>query len=324
MKTKLAVLLSLGVIACQGANGTGTAPMTEVWSGDDAYDDLSVRDGLVYAEIPGYGVVSCAVTGCGDAPSEVVASDAFVSADVSSPIAYVAEVTALLGSGGELHVVDDGGDRTLASSLDHPSLVASAAGRTFVAEDSFGIDEKPATIDCVGCTTDGKVTPWISGFGGAAYGMFADASNVYVLTDDPSLSSVMLIACSVSHPCFSEPRVLLQGLDARITSRQITSDGASVYVAREALSDVVRVDSSGAVTTVVSSTDVTALAYDAASGTLYYGSATGDVMRIKPGTGEQPVLLGLGGDAIHAIALDETSVYVLTGESASIVMKTAK
>ena len=312
--------LALVALGCQGASDT--TPMTQVFSGIDSYDAIAVRDGLVYAEIPGAGVVSCPIAGC-QIPSSVAATDTFVSGALGAPISYAAQVADLDGVTGELRVIDAAGDHALATNLVYPSWVATAGARTFVAEDSFGYDDTPATIDCAGCTDDGKVTPWISGFGGSTYGMIADASNVYVLADDAALGSVQLVACSVLHPCYSEPRVVLDGLDSTVTAQQIASDGAAVYVARAGKADVVRVDPSGAITRILTTTNATALAWDAATGSLYFGTLSGNVGRVK-NDGALPIIVARSETAIGAIAVDETSVYVVTGENASVVMKAAK
>ena len=325
MKRELFILASI-MCACNGApsfeDQSNAPPMTQLLSGFDAYDAIAVQDGLVRIEIPGAGVASCATTGC-DAPSNVAWSDAYVSGALASPVAYAAQIASLDGVSGELHVVDGSGDRAIATGLSYPSWVATSGARTFVAEDSFSFDDTPAKIGCVGCTDDGKLTPWISGLGGGTYGMFADASNVYVLADDATLSSVQLLACSVSHPCFAEPRVVLTGLDQTITAQQIASDGASVYVARAAKSDVVRVDGSGTVTQILEVTDATALVWDTATNALWFGTLSGNVGRVSAdGTGR--VFVGRGSGSIRAIATDATSVYVVTGDSGELVMKSPK
>jgi hypothetical protein len=319
---KLYASLVLVALGCQGASGE-PVPMTQVFSGIDSYDAIAVRDGVVYAEILGAGVVSCPIAGC-QIPSSVASSESFVSGALGAPISYAAQVADLDGVTGELHVIDGAGDHALATNLVYPSWVATAGARTFVAEDSFGYDDTPATIDCAGCTDEqSKVTPWISGFGGGTYGMLADASNVYVLADDAVLGSVQLVACSVLHPCYSEPRVVLDGLDPTITAQQIASDGSAVYVARAKKADVVRVDPSGAMTRILTTTNATAIAWDAASGSLYFGTLSGNVGRVK-NDGLLPVIFAHSDTAIGAIAVDDTTVYVVTGDNASVVMKTAK
>ena len=320
---KRAVVMLLGLCACQAAQDNGDLPaMTQVLAGFDAYDAIAVRDGQVWIEIPGSGVASCATAGC-ESPAIVAWSDAFTSGALGSPITYAAQIGTLDGVSGELHAVDGAGDHAIATGLVYPSWVATSGARSFVAEDSFAFDDTPATIACVGCTSDGQATPWISGLGGGTYGLFADDSNVYVLADDPTLSSVELLACSASHPCFSEPRVVLGGLDQTITAQQLASDGASVYVARAAKSDVVRVDASGTVTTVLDTTDATALVWDAATNALWFGTLAGNVGHVSA-DGTNRVFVARGSGSIRAIALDEASVYVVTGDSGELVMKAPK
>lgn len=318
------VLFFLLACACHGASADDgdLPPMTQVLAGFDAYDSIAVHDGLVSVEIPGSGVVSCATTGC-NAPSSVAWSDSFVSSALGSPIVYAAQIGTIDGVTGELHVVDASGDRAIATGLVYPSWVATSGARTFVADDSFSYDDTPATIACVGCTDDGKAAPWISGLGGGTYGMFADASNVYVLADDASLSSVQLVACSTSHPCWSEPRVVLADLDQTITAQQIASDGDSVYVARAATADVVRVDASGVTTTILTTTNATALVWDAATHALWFGTLSGDVGRVSA-DGTNRTFIARAAGSVRAIATDDASVYVVTGDSGELVMTAPK
>jgi hypothetical protein len=324
MKRVIFTMLA-ALCACHGgATDDGDLPaMTQLVAGFDAYDAIAVQGGQVWVEIPGSGVASCALTGCA-APTNIAWSDAYVSGALGSPIAYAAQIGTQDGVSGELHVVDGSGDRAIATNLAYPAWVATSGARTFVAEDPFAYDDTPATIDCVGCTNGQSAPePWISGFGGGTYGLFADASNVYVLADDATLTSVQLVACSVSHPCFAEPRVVLEGLDQTITAQQIASDGASVYVARAATSDVVRVDASGIVTTLLVTTDATSLAWDAATSQLWFGTLSGDVGHVSA-DGTNRVYVARGTGSIRAIATDATSVYVVTGDSGEIVMKSPK
>ncbi len=318
------LFLALGVCGCSGgapASADGLPQMTELVGGFDSYDAIAVQNGVVSVEIPGSGVVTCSVNGC-DSPTLLVASDAYVTGALGSPVAYAAQVGTVDGVSGELHVVDTSGDHAIATGLVYPSWVATSGTRTFVADDSFSYDDTPATIACVGCTSDGQPAPWISGLGGGTYGMFADASNVYVLADDPTLSTVQLLACAASHPCWSEPRLLLDGLDQTITAQQIASDGDAIYVARAVTSDVVRVDASG-VTSILPSTNASALVWDASMHTLWFGTPGGDVGHMNA-DGTTTFVASSGAGSILAIATDDTSVYVVTGASGEIVMKTQK
>ncbi|HEY2368459.1 MAG TPA: hypothetical protein VGH87_18810 [Polyangiaceae bacterium] len=317
------VFLALGVCACSGgAPADGALPqMTELFGELDAYDAISVQNGLVSVEIPGSGVVTCSVNGC-DSPTLLVASDAYVTGALASSVTYAAQDGTDDGVSGELHVVDASGDHAIATGLAYPSWVATSGARTFVADDSFSYDDTPATIACVGCTSDGQAAPWISGLGGSTYGMFADATNVYVLADDPTLSTVQLLACSASHPCWGEPRIVLDGLDQTITAQQIASDGDAVYVARAVTSDVVRVDASG-VTPILPTTNASALVWDASMHVLWFGTPNGDVGYANA-DGTANTLIASAAGSIRAIATDDSSVYVVTGASGEIVMKTQK
>ncbi len=320
-------MLSLCTFACEApatSDGSSTTlpAMTPMFTGD-VYDAISVHDGSVWVEVPGAGVATCPTSGC-DQPSVVTWSDAYVSGVLGSPIAYAAQVGTVDDSIGELHTLDTSGDHTVATGLVVPTWVAASGGRTFVVEDSFYSNETPSTISCVGCTSDGKATPWISGIDGETYGMIADASNVYVLADDPNLVSVQLLSCPTSRSCFSEPRVVLSGLDETVNVQELATDGSSVYVARTLTSDVVRVDAGGAVTPLIWTMKVvTAITWDAATSTLWFGTMLGDVGRVKgDGTGLTVVARATG--SIRALATDATNVYAITGESGAVVMKTPK
>jgi hypothetical protein len=97
-----------------------------------------------------------------------------------------------------------------------------------------------------------------------------------------------------------------------------------LYVARNANADVVRVDASGTTTTqILSLTNATALVWDAATNALWFGTLNGNVGHVNAdGTGR--VFVARGNGSIRAIATDATSVYVVTGESGEVVMKTPK
>ena len=331
MKTIALVAVGLSLFACSAPSSSGaaaaacdgTGAVTTVFEGLDAYDAISVDGGFVYVEVPGSGVQRCATSGC-SAPSPVLTSDAFVSAALGSAVTYTTQITADDGTlTGEVRSIglDGSGDTSLLDTAIFPEYVATSGARTFWARDSFAIDDTPATVECIGCGAGS--TPWIMGLGGATYGVAADQNRVYVLADDASLASVSLFACGVSAPCFGEPNVLLTGLDRTASPQQIASDGTNVYVARAPQNDVVRVDASGAVTTILSSRAVSALAFDAASGALYYGTTDGALGKVAA-DGSSDVALACAGSTIAAIAVDATSVYFIEGTSGSIVAKTAK
>jgi hypothetical protein len=242
---------------------------------------------------------------------------------LGSALVYTTQIAAPAGGvEGEIHsvAVDGSGDQTLLSNVDYPAYIVTSGARTFWAEDSFALDDTPATIDCLGCTNDGMSTPWVGGLGGGTYGMMSDANNVYVLADDASLMSVSLLSCSVSAPCLTAPRVVLGQLDRTISAQQIASDGTYVYVARVVQNDVVRVDSSGTVTELVTSQAVSAIALDATS--LYFGTQTGAVGKVPLGGGSS-AMLACSGDPIAGLAVDQANAYFITGSSGSNVMRIA-
>lgn len=333
MKTAaIFALFPLFALACSEASQTpDAAPAcsgsgTTLFEGMDVYDALAVEDGFVYVEVPGSGVQRCPTTGCAS-PSPVVATDAFVSATLGANLTYTTQIAAEDGSGvvGEIRSagLDGSGDGSLLAGAAYPGFVATSGGRTFWARDSFAIDDTPATLECVGCGGAGS-TPWIMGLGGGTYGVVADAHRVFVLADDASLTSVSLLACGLSAPCFGEPTVLLTGLDRTASAQQLATDGTNVWVVRAPQEDVVRIDASGEVAPVLVSQPVSALAVDAASGELYYGTSAGVVGKV-PGDGSAaPTSLGCTGTPIAALALDATSVYFVDGESGSAVAKLPK
>jgi len=327
MSARLVAGLAVFALAC-GAGGPGApssaatcdgpAPAT-ILSGMDAYDAIAVSGGFVYVEIPGSGVGRCATSGCTQ-PTSVVESDAFVSASLGgASIAYVTQIASPDDGSisGEVRTTsDDGsGDASLLENAASPAFVATSGARAFWAKDSFALDETPSEVDCIGCGGSGS-TPWITGIQGGTYGMLADGANVYVLADDPTLTSVTLYACSVSAPCGSSPRVALTGLDQTMGAPRLASDGANVYVARAA--DVVRVDAAGNVTTVLPEA-ATAIAVDP-SGALY-AAVDGGVVRVENGA---QTMVACTTEAIGALALDDTRVYLLAGDSGSYVLAAAK
>jgi hypothetical protein len=323
----LVVASALLAIACSNAAGAPdeTAPAgttTPLFQGFDVYDAIAARDGFVYVEVPGAGVQRCPTSGCA-APTPVVASDAFVSSTLGDVLTYATQIAADDGSlAGEIHSVgaDGSDDRILLADASYPAYVATSGARTFWASDSFAVDDTPFAIQCIGCGS----TPWIMSIAGATYGMIADAHDVYVLADDASLESVSLLSCSVDAPCFGEPRVVLGGLDRTATAQQLASDGTNVYVARPLQNDVVRVDRAGVVTPVVTSQAVSAVAYDASTASVYWGTTDGDVGRVPADGSSAPTKLAFTGSAIAALAVDDAGVYFVTGPSGSEVLETAK
>jgi hypothetical protein len=316
-------------LACNGAGANGSGPScgapAVLFSGLDSYDSLVVQNGFVYVELPGEGVQRCAVTGC-SAPSVVVDTPAFVSSALgATDVAYTTQIASADGDGvdGEMHAVgDDGtGDQSVATTLVYPEYVAVSGTRTFWAQDSFAVDDTPATINCVGCSGTTS-TQWFAGLTGGTYGMIADANSVYVLADDPTQTSITLFACRVDTPCYSEPRVVIAGLDSMMTAQRIASDGTNAYVARA--NDIVRVDASGNVTTLVTTDGANALVVDVANGDLYYGTTAGFVGRVKTDGSTQPQSVGCVSTPIAALDVDDTSVYMLAGESSTDVLKAPK
>jgi hypothetical protein len=336
MKTHILIAVALGSLLTLGcvqpgqssdnAPACGATVATTVVNGTDLYDAIVVQNGSLYLEVPGVGVKSCPVTGC-TTTTNIVATDSFVSATVSSQgVTYATQTAAATGGvTGEIDSVglDGSAAQSMLGGLTYPAFVAAGSTtRTFWIDDSFTVDDTPATVNCIGCTTGGASTQWINGIGGGTYGMITDATSVYVLEDDPTLTTVRLLSCPMQSPCYSEPRVVVDGLDRTITAQQIASDGTYVYAVRAGNEDVVRVDASGNVTVVVACQNVTAIAVD--SGNLYYGTQGGTVARVRSDGSGTVTTLSCGSDPIPALAIDATSAYFVTGPNASVVEKTAK
>lgn len=313
----VATLASLGCMHTSGdAVPMCTAPAaTAVFSGQESYDTLNVQGGFVYVEVPGSGLRRCAKAGCSDSPDTLLDLDDYVSFTMTPTGITYARQTEIDSS-----QPDGTAAQTVASGLTAPSFVATSGTRTFWVVDSFATDETPASVWCLGCTTDGQPTEWITGIGGASYGLLADASNVYVLEDDPTQTTVRLLGCSVNAPCFSEPRLLVDGLDNTVVTARVASDGTSVYVARS--TDIVGVDAAGNMTTVANVPYVTAITVDA--GNLYYGTEQGEIDRVTLSSAKTTTLVCGGPDAIGALAVDDTSLYFLSGPNESDVARVGK
>jgi len=331
MKTMAMAVAALAAFlgACGGgASGDGVtggacgAP-TVLFSGFDSYDSLAVQGGFVYVELPGEGVARCATTGC-TAPTSVVDNDGFVSSAFGgTSIAYATQIASSDDDGvsGAIRSANDDGtnDQSVQSNLTYPAYVAKSGASMFWAQDSFAIDETPATINCIGCNGNAASTPWFAGLTGGTYGMIADDENVYVLADDPTQTSVMLFSCSVNAPCYGEPRVVIGDLDPTITAQQIATDGTNVYVARASSGDIVRVDPSGNVTRVAAIDAVSAIVVDASTSTLYYGTQAGLIARVALDGSAQSATIACSASAIASLDVDATNVYALTGDSQSDV-----
>ena len=320
----LLFVTTLAALGC-ARNGSGDLVPTctaqtpaAVFSGQETYDSLNVENGTLYVEVLGSGLRSCATTGCNDSPTTVFDLDDYVSFTMGPTAITYARQTEIDSS-----QLDGTSVQTVTANLTAPAFVATSGTRTFWVQDSFAVDETPATVWCLGCTPDGQPTEWIQGIGGASYGLLADASNVYVLEDDPTLTTVRLLACSVQAPCYSEPKLLVDGLDNTVVTAQVASDGTNVYVARA--EDIARVDPSGNVTSVVTTPYVTSIAVDAAAGNLYYGTAVGEIDRVTLDAAATNTTLVCGGpDPITALAFDATSLYFLSGPNESDVSKVSK
>lgn len=349
MKTRVAVACAIaagGALACRdivgihdiayddaGTSSCNGGTPTLVFSSAQSYDWLTAQSGFLFAEVYTTGVDRCSVAGC-TSPSSILSiaanSTYWGSAITPSAIDYAVQGSGVLadgGTGGEIHTtaLDGTNDKlTYVASAQYPSWLGVNGAKIFWADDEYtnggaGKD----SVECIGCNGAGS-TPWITGLPGGIYGVVADANQVYVLADDASITSLVVLACSTTTPCGATPRTVVTGLDSATTSTQIASDGTYFYVARESTLDVARIDQTGKITEVVQSEDVLAIAIDAAANNLYFGTAAGVVGRVKSDGSGTVATLACNQPSLSALAVDDTSVYFLGGATTSTVSKLPK
>jgi hypothetical protein len=342
----LAAIASIGVlgIACRDIVGIHTITLDEggttacngsqptlVFSSASTYDVLFAQGGFVYAEVEGSGVDRCAIAGCAT-PTSVIQVGSNTTFDDSTltpaSIDYtVLQTTTDGGSGGEIHTagLDGTNDKiSFGTSTQYPANIAVTGARVFWVDDEYDNSISDTdTVDCVGCNGTGD-SPWITGLAGGAYGLVADSTNVYVLADTAALTDLVVLGCSITTACGASPRTVIASIDASTVETQMASDGTFFYIARENHDDVVRVDQTGAVTQVLTSQDVIAIAVDATAGNLYYGTSTGTIGRVKTDGSAQPTTLACNQDTVTALAVDDQNVYFLAGSTTSNIFKLPK
>ena len=335
MKARLAAL-AVFALACRdiagieplvyddsGASGCGAAPAA-VLHGPVQYDSIAAQAGFVYLGVGGSGLQRCATSGCGTASAVVTNLDFIDFALTQNGVEYL--LSDLTAGDGSIHTAaaDGSGDQTLASGLAYPSLIAVSGAKAFWVDDPYdGGDVTLDSVNCVGCQGSTSA-PWITMFPGGVYAVAANATDVFAVADGDAVSStVQLVSCSTTSACNASPKTLLTGLDLFSYPQQLAVDSTYAYVARNDHEDVVRVDGTGAVTELVMSQDVTALAVDEAAGNLYFGTSTGELERIKSdGTGSITTL-ACNQTNIVAIAVDD-AVYFIAGETGADVLSVPK
>lgn len=310
-----------GTAACNGSQPT------LVFTSASAYDALFAQGGFVYAEVSQSGIDRCAITGC-TTPTNILtakATDTFEYATLSTTAVDYTIQKPLVdgGTNGEIHTMgfDGTNDAVALSTPLAPSWIAISGSRTFWIDDQFFATATGDTLQCLGC--GGSNMPWITGMPGGAYGLVADANNVYVLADSANLTDYDVLSCSVLTACAAAPRTVISAIDFSTVAAQIASDGTYFYIARENHQDVVRVDGAGATTQVLTSQDVVAIAIDATAGNLYYATSTGIVGRTKT-DGTAPATLACNQSSVSALAVDNQNVYFIAGATTSNVYKLPK
>jgi hypothetical protein len=134
-----------------------------------------------------------------------------------------------------------------------------------------------------------------------------------------------IYGCAANQPCATKPVAVVEGLqDGSVLPTNIASDGARVYFPRYTSSDVVGVDGVGATTVVATGVQATALAVDAATGDVFYGTSDGAIRRAKSDGSGQPTTLSTCWTTIHALAFDTKNVYALVSTDPSIVYAIAR
>jgi len=293
------------------------------------YDDLSVAGGFAFVEITSAGVARCATNGTCKDPNDLLtvpATDTYQDFTLSASSMLVYTLQGPSGSGGSVHAakLDGTGDTTVVGNLAYPAYVTTTGARTFWVDDPFIVTSDTDSVQCSGCNGVGP-TPWITNLFGGAYGIYADAANVYVLADDPS-STYTLYDCPVTAACAS-PQTLLAGLDPTTELAQmIASDGTDLYVGRNDHADIVRVGPATPLTPIVTGTQAYAVAVDATAGYVYYGTDQASLWRVKADGSDAPTVLATcnsTNDTVEAVAVDATSVYMLLSTATGSVVVSA-
>ncbi len=328
------VIAASAVVACAQIVGIGQfagepdagadAPSSDVASDTPQYasctnavlrsssgvDSISVAGGFVFAQAFQSGISRCAVgTSCIDPASlvNVPVQDTFGYAATAASLVY--SVTTTLG--GTIHraALDATNDTTLVTTAANPSYVAIGTPTLTYWVD----DNQPASVHCVGCLASDAV--WIQNVDNPT-ALFADATSVYVVALDNTGVTSGVFSCGASAACANQPPVVISGLPKdSIGPTNVVSDGARVYVPRVLAADIVSVGPpNNTIKPLVTNVQGTALAVDAVSGELFYGTIDGRVGRVKS-DGTASSTLSICQSEILSIAFDDANVYVLVTDS---------
>ena len=221
---------------------------------------------------------------------------------------------------------DGTGDALVAGNLANPYWVAVSGSRIFWVDDPITTTMAgTATVNCIGCNGMTS-TPWITGLTQQTYGIIADQNDIYVVIDDGMTGLPNFIgevyACSTQTACGGSPRkvidqayVLTSGGTTALSfaNPSLTSDGTYVYVSRQ--SDIVRVDGTGQMVTIVNalSPGPGGVAFDGMASNLYYATDSAIFRSKIDGTSPKPVVCGQSG--LGAVAVDMQNVYFVNSLS---------
>ncbi len=316
------------VYADAGGPGATCTNATLVMTSQSSLEQLTATNGFVAASIESgsglstTGIVDCAAGTTCTQPKNLLTlafSDEFGAYAASSSLIY----TLNQASGGSLHSVgfDGTGDTVLLSGLKRPLWTAVSGARTFWVDDDQ--TTLPASVHCLGCSGGDAVwmpTP------ATTYGVFADANDVYVIGDVDANGTVAAVyGCPVTGPCTATTRrTVISGLNPSVFAFGSTlpdamalfaSDGANVYVSDNA-NQVVRVDASGAQTTLVAGVAAGAIAVDPQTKEIFLGDDGGRIARAPSDGSSPPVTISAcaGNDLVFWLAFDAQNVYALVYE----------
>ena len=309
-----------------GDGGGGCTNATMVLSSTNYLDVMTITNGYVVianaseTDFTYTNLYACSLgTPCTQPPGllSLAFNDALYSYAASSQIYYALQTSA--AGAGAIHSLSFDGktDTVLLGTATFPTYTAVSGTHVFwVSDDQSG---SSASVHCIGCSGPGDQT-WISGLT-AAYGLFADANNVYVVSDDSSVNGTMgIYGCSVTAACNAAPRKVIEGItiQALNVGAQAAGDGTNVYVTNDS-SAIVSVGPTGTQTDVVKGTAALSLAVDPSTSDLFYATDQGQILRIKSdGTGTAAPLSTCdpqSPNAVIGLAFDTANVYALVQPS---------
>lgn len=295
---------------------------TRLITSNGSLTTIKVGSGFVFGGGEGFGVLRCApgnlCTGASDFVNITTGNTFEDFALAPSSLFYTLE--GVSGDAGSVHSsgLDGTGDQTLLTGQNYPSWAAVSGSRTFWVEDSingsFDVDTTPSIVHCIGC--GGSDMPWITKVN-ATWGLIADANDVYVLADDGSAADTIgVYGCSVSSACGNSPRVVATGADYLTTESMLASDGTNVYLSRIDSTDIARIDPAGNAASLVTNATFYAIAVDAATGDLFFGTDNGVIGTVKTdGSSDITKLSSCAPSIVDALAFDATNLYVLVSDN---------